>query len=99
MSQAECEVVNDVLLVQVELPRDGEQQDDPDAVKVILFECHFMGKYIKYYPEMFINICHNFLLADQQLRRDIELLLEIAEQVNHFNRANSQYLHRETTQV
>lgn len=58
-----------------------------------------MGKYIKYYPEMFINICHNFLLADQQLRMDIRLLMEIADQVNHFNKVNNQLLHRETTQV
>lgn len=37
----------------------------------LLFECHFDSKYVKYYPEMFINICNNFLVADMQLKSDI----------------------------
>ena len=34
---------------------------------------------------MFINICHNFLVADQQLRDDIELLVQITKQIAIFN--------------
>lgn len=77
-------MINDILLVQIEIPLDGETPPNQQP-NVILFECHFMGKYIKYYPEMFINICYNFLVADLQLKKDIQLLLQIAEQVKNMN--------------
>ena len=30
----------------------------------LIFQCLFDQSGIKYYPEMFINICQNFLIAD-----------------------------------
>ena len=52
----------------------GEIGENPNS-NYILFEVHFMGRYVTYYPEMFINICYNFLIADMELKRDIELLI------------------------
>jgi len=49
----------DLLLAKLELP------NDPNTGNFIIFECFFNGKYVKYYPEMIINICTNFLFADQ----------------------------------
>ena len=64
----------DLLLAKVALnPSDCEITDN-----FIICECFFDAKYINYYPEMFINICQNFLTADLQLRKDFEVLLRIA---------------------
>lgn len=54
---------------------------DSGSKKYIICEVSFNGKYIKYYPEMFINICQNFLTADLQLRKDIEVLLSISKKL------------------
>ena len=54
----------DLLLAKLEIqdPKGlGEETED----NFIIFECFFNGKYIKYYPEMIINICTNFLFADE----------------------------------
>ena len=72
--------VNDIVLVKILLPPDeGTNASQPQ--QSLIFECEFNGKYVKYYPEMFINICHNFLTADKQLRTDIYSLLRSSQLV------------------
>ena len=64
LKKEEYNEIYDVLLAKIHLPVEADADPDNLEDNYILFECHFMGKYIKYYPEMFINICHNFLAAD-----------------------------------
>ena len=47
----------------------------------LIFQCLFSQNGLKYYPEMFINICQNFLIADDQLRNEIENLLSITSKM------------------
>jgi hypothetical protein len=70
----------DLLLAKLELPGDENNKES-----FIIFECFFNGKYVKYYPEMIINICTNFLSADQQLRSDIIALTQISSQLIALN--------------
>lgn len=35
----------------------------------------------EHFPIMFLNICQNFLIADEQLRKEVETLLDITKQV------------------
>jgi len=47
----------------------------------LLFCCIFRQHAPKYYPDMFMNICQNFLIADDQLRQEIEVLLSITRKM------------------
>ena len=64
----------------------GDETDEERISRIdndqqyLLFQCAFKQHGLKYYPEMFINICQNFLIADDNLRSEIELLLQIASQ-------------------
>ena len=66
--------VFDLLLAKVAL----DESDLESTNNFIICECFFNSRYIKYYPEMFINIFQSFLIADVQLRKEFELLLNIS---------------------
>lgn len=51
----------------------------------LIFQCAFKKNGLKYYPEMFINICQNFIIADDELRGEIEYLLSIINSNNPNN--------------
>jgi len=53
--------VCDIIVAKIELPDSKNSKDN----NYVIFECHFNARYVKYYPEMFINICTNFLTADE----------------------------------
>ena len=77
----------DLLFIKICLDQDSENGDQ-EAIprnQFIIVQCIFESLYVKYYPEMFINICQNFLLADQELRSDINILLQIAAQIGIFS--------------
>jgi len=77
----------DLLFIKICLDQDSENGDQGriPGNQFIIFQCIFDSLYVKYYPEMFINICQNFLLADQELRSDINILLQIAAQIGIFS--------------
>jgi len=54
-----------------------ESEGRVDSEEYLIFQCLFR-KYSPHYSyEMFMNICQNFLVADDQLRQEFDHLLDI----------------------
>ena len=47
----------------------------------------FQQRAPEYYAEMFMNICQNFLIADDDLRKELEVLLAITRRMGGGTRA------------
>ena len=53
---------------------------EPREEQYLIFQCLF-GEYSPaYLPHMFMCICQNFLIADETLRNEIEVLLSITKE-------------------
>lgn len=57
--------------------RRSHLEDKIDTEEYLIFKCLFEQHVPDYTYEMFANICQNFLVADDALRREFDLLLEI----------------------
>lgn len=47
----------------------------------LVFCCLFSHQAPEYHAEMFMNMCQNFLIADEELRNELETLINITKQV------------------
>ena len=68
----------DFLMTKISLDNESDtlrSSEQQPSQNYLIFLCTFRVTYIQYFPEMFINICQNFLLADEQLKSDFKVLL------------------------
>lgn len=58
-----------------------EIDDSASQDHYVIFTVLYRDHSPEYFPEMFMNVCQNFLFADESLRADITILLEITKQM------------------
>lgn len=60
---------------------DAENYDSKTETQYLILVVLFREYSPDYFPEMFMNVCQNFLLADESLRADLNILLGITKQM------------------
>ena len=56
-----------------------EQELEDSQDQYVIFSVLYRDHSPEYFPEMFMNVCQNFLFADESLRADLSILLDITK--------------------